>query len=78
MCFDSKEKANIEAQKHPNNSLGWCPIIKDSCNVMCVCFNETNIQEQKIGIGENAEFRYHVYPAYCSHVLISGEIGTYQ
>jgi len=62
-------KAEEDYIKMVGKPVGWCPMIKGTCNPGCVCYVPAKIVKGTITCR-----KIHVYPPYCSNVsLVGGE-----
>ncbi len=68
--FDTEKEAETALKNANNESLGWCPLIKDVCvKHVCVCYYAGDIHAP---YGARKDWVVH-YPGY-TNVLISGVI----
>jgi len=72
--YDTQEQAEQAVSNLKNLPIpGHCPVINGECISSCMCWIAARYCP---GQGVNNRL-YVVYPPYCSHPFISGEINVY-
>lgn len=72
--FDTEKEAQTALKNAREESLGWCPVIKETCARGCICYYKGNIYETS-GINKRTDgFNWRVHYPGCTNVLISGVI----
>ncbi len=65
--FKTEEEADEQRGLFSYTPVGFCPLLKGTCNTDCVCYVNAKIQE----LPESKKV-WNVYPAYCINHMFFG------
>ena len=70
--FTNEEAAQNALIKFQAESLGWCPIIRETCRKDCVCYYEGRVYFNL----DTLKDTWRIYIPSCQNVMISGVINV--
>lgn len=80
--FETEEEAQKALNNAREESLGWCPVIKESCHhgqsfiESCVSYYAGDIHHKESQRPPTKEYWFVHYPG-CTNVLVNGEINAH-